>query len=85
MRGGVWILRMKFIGALGLDSEREKRPEVEVAEGGNGCWVFAAFRAFAGGGTEAGGKSGMFGCETVACIKSETSCWCGKELKYLRF
>ncbi len=39
--GGVWpggILRMKFIGALGLDSAREKRPAVEVADGGKGCW-----------------------------------------------
>lgn len=30
-------LRIKFIGALGFDSAREKRPAVEVAEGGNGC------------------------------------------------
>ncbi len=38
--GGVWpggILRMKFIGAFGLASAREKRPAVEVAEGGKGC------------------------------------------------
>lgn len=30
------ILRMKFIGALGLASARLKRPA--VAEGGKGCW-----------------------------------------------
>jgi hypothetical protein len=31
------IFRMKFIGALGLDSARENRPAVDVADGGNGC------------------------------------------------
>ena len=30
-------LRMKLIGPLGFASAREKRPAVEVAEGGNGC------------------------------------------------
>ena len=51
VRGGVWILRMKFIGALGLDSEREKRLDVDVADGGNGCCAVAALEAFAPGGT----------------------------------
>lgn len=30
-------LRMKFMGAVGLDSARVKSPA--VAEGGNGAWV----------------------------------------------
>jgi hypothetical protein len=51
VRGGVWILRIKFIGALGLLSEREKRPDVEVADGGKGCCGFTALDAFAPGGT----------------------------------
>jgi hypothetical protein len=33
-----WILRIKFIGALGLASARVKSPAVDVAEGGKGCW-----------------------------------------------
>jgi hypothetical protein len=32
-----WILRIKFIGALGLASARVKSPAVDVADGGNGC------------------------------------------------
>jgi hypothetical protein len=31
------ILRMKFMGAFGFASAREKRPAVAVAEGGKGC------------------------------------------------
>ncbi len=45
--GGVWpgwILRMKFMGALGLASAREKRPAVEVAEGGKGCCGYTFVR-----------------------------------------
>lgn len=32
-----WILRMKFMGAVGLASARLNKPEVEVADGGKGC------------------------------------------------
>lgn len=45
--GGVWpcwILRIKLIGAFGVASAREKRPEEAVAEGGNGCWGWTFVR-----------------------------------------
>lgn len=35
---------MKFIGALGLASAREKRPAAEVAEGGKGCCGYTCVR-----------------------------------------
>lgn len=42
------ILRMKFIGAVGCASAREKRPDAATAEGGNGgggwAWKCAAVR-----------------------------------------
>jgi hypothetical protein len=90
------IFRIKFMGALGFASEREKSPEADVAEGGNGCcaWVFMREElAFECGGTYAwigcafdvGGKIGIFGCSIVACMRSETSCCCGSELRYVRF
>ena len=73
------ILRMKFIDARGLFSERGKRPAAESAEGGNGCcaWVFGRDEvAFAWGGADclvaSPGKIGMFGWRIVDCMRRET-------------
>ena len=59
---------MKFIGAFGFASAREKRPAVAVAEGGKGCcgWTFVRFGAAEegrDGGLAAvvGGKIGRLG------------------------
>ena len=41
--GGVAILRMKFMGAFGFASAREKRPAV-ADDGGNGCCGYTVVR-----------------------------------------
>lgn len=73
------ILRIKFIGALGLASVREKRPAMDVAEGGTGCvmWfvvgrdVFCDWRGWRGGGLA--GNIGISGWRAEALTRSDTS------------